>query len=104
MDATAQVEGISDHPDGKRVTVSVSGPKGLPDATRELRARGRALIAVGVLPASVNSIREVTAGQLKGLTRAVGDGVVGETGRATKTTSHEVVVMTDTADGFFGRE
>lgn len=64
-EVVAQVEGMTSHPAGTEVQVSVRGPKLAPDFTKELRARAHAIKGAGVLPTARDSVEDVTAGEIK---------------------------------------
>lgn len=88
----ATVERMNTRGGRTTVDVEVVGPNMTPDFTRELRARARALIAAGPMPTAVDTIGDVTMGELKRLTS--GGNVTSRTRESTLTekTTHTVVV------------
>lgn len=61
--------GVVEKEGGDRIAiVEVSGPKFIPNQTRELRARGRALLETGVVSSSANTVGEIAMGDVKRLT------------------------------------
>lgn len=64
-----EVKSIESSGRGKVVTVEVSGPNFVPNYIRELRARGNALLAVGPVPASIDTVTDLAAGDIQRLTR-----------------------------------
>lgn len=70
-DFTSEVVSVESSGEGKLVTVRIVGPKIAPDFTREMRARGRALVAVGLVPSTVERIEDLKVGTLKTFTETV---------------------------------
>lgn len=61
--------GVIEKERGEKIAVvEVSGPKFIPNQTRELRARGRALLDTGVVSSSVSTVGDIAMGDVKRLT------------------------------------
>lgn len=87
VDSTvATVQDLSRRGEDTVVTVKVTGVsrgslRGIPSIIASTRARARALVAAGTLPSGVETIKDITAGQIDRLTSVesveeMGDGNV----------------------------
>lgn len=64
-DLVSEVREMKSTAGGKEVRVWVMGPKLMPNAVKEMRARARALVAAGVLPSTRERVQDITMGELK---------------------------------------
>lgn len=94
-DITSQTQSVTKHPDGTEAQVMVVGPKLAPDFSKELRARARALLSVGVLPTAVDSIEDVPAGEIQRLTRIEGAPIRESRGKVMEGLLYSVIVNRD---------
>lgn len=94
----AEVQSISDHHKGKKVTVDVTGPKVGSmlelDSPRALRARARALAAVGPRNAVNRSLENMKMRKVERLTSVSGVPKQVDSSRATQTNRYKVIVKT----------
>lgn len=91
-DITAQTQSMTTHPRGTEVQVRVEGPKAAPDFTKELRARARAMVSVGVINTVSETLSGVTAGEIDRFTETVNDPVVRSIGTLMEERLYTVVV------------
>lgn len=70
-DFTSEVQSIESTAGGKLVTVRVLGPTAAPNVVRELRAQGRALLAVGFLGTTADRVADIARGDLEKFTETV---------------------------------
>lgn len=87
-----RVRNLDTTADGAVVDVIVEGPRGTPEASRNIRARARALAAAGVAPSLSGALEDLTVGEIKALTTITRGPRVVDVGRLTKTTLHRVEV------------
>lgn len=90
-----RVEKLKDSRGGKEVHVLVIGPRGTPMASRNIRARARALAAAGIAPTLSGALEDLTVGEIKALTRIEGEPREAESGKVKKSTLHKVIVNRD---------
>lgn len=89
----SETQSVTSHPDGTEVQVEVIGPRGTPEFTRSLRAKGRALIAAGVLPTTIESVKDVAVGDVQRLTKEIDTPPLREQrGGLREATLHTIVV------------
>jgi len=94
-DLIATTKSLASHPEGTEVQVEVVGPKGTPNFTRSIRARARALVAAGAVPSIVDSVEDITMGQINRLTDEEGKPIHENRGRVTEATLHTIIVNRD---------
>lgn len=70
-DLITEVKGVERKQDGTVVTVDVTGPEIAPEFTKELRARARALVSVGPVGTTIDTVTDVTTGQINRLTEVM---------------------------------
>lgn len=94
-EVTAQPQSMSSTARGLEVEVEVNGPKHTPDTTRRVRAAAKALLASGVLPTAINTVEDVTMGQINMMTEQKGEPHRVSSGRFTEKTHHTILVNRD---------
>lgn len=92
-DITLEIQGISDHPRGKVVTVQSTHPTvlgiGLMRSFAGLRARGRALLAVGVID---TTLKKISGADIQSFTHVEGSPKTIEREDMMETLEYDVVV------------
>ena len=88
----ASVQGITSDPEGTEVQVEIVGPMGTPDFTRTLRARARALAAVGPTSVVPEKVDEITTGQIQRFTKERTSPVREDRGIGREATLHTIIV------------
>jgi len=94
-DLIARPVGMSGVPEGTEVKVEVEGAKRLPEGIKSLRARARALVAAGAVPSIVDSVEDITMGQIQALTKVKGEPRHTSSSRFTSTLEYTVIVSRD---------
>lgn len=89
----SETQSVTSHADGTEVQVEVIGPKGTPNFLRSLRAKGRALLSTGVLPNTVDAVKDVAVGDVQRLTKEIDKPPLREQrGNLREATLHTIVV------------
>lgn len=88
----ASVQSMTSAPEGTEVQVEVVGPKVTPQSTKELRARARALMDSGILPAARKSVDNITMGELERLTEVEGSPITEDRGNFQEASLFTVIV------------